>query len=40
MSFERRFELPTFEDSDIDLSECDDCTFDCWNTGHCKEESQ
>lgn len=39
MSFERRFELPDFTD-DIDLSECDDCTFDCWNAGHCKEESQ
>ena len=21
---------------DIDLSECEDCDFDCWNHGFCK----
>ena len=30
MSFERRFELPTCEDADIDLTVCEDCPHkDC-----------
>ena len=38
MSFDRRFELPTFEE-DIDLSECDTCknthNFECGTVGYC-----
>ena len=30
MSFERRFELPTWEDVDIDLTVCEECEYkDC-----------
>ena len=39
MSFDYRFEPPTFNDWDDDyLEECEDCTFDCDIHGYCINE--
>ena len=38
MSFDRRFELPTWEDADIDLTICETCPHrfhECWDAGYC-----
>ena len=38
MSFDRRFELPNFDDCDVDTSLCDECPYAqgiCWKAGYC-----
>ncbi len=38
MSFERRFELPTDFGDDIDLTQCENCDFECGTIGYCLDE--
>lgn len=38
MSFDRRFELPNFDDYDVDTSLCDECPYRfgiCWKLSYC-----
>lgn len=41
MSFDRRFELPNFDDLDVDTSLCDECPYRfgiCWKLEYCLVE--
>ncbi|WP_405296369.1 hypothetical protein [Methanobrevibacter sp.] len=38
MSFDRRFELPNFDDMDVDLTACENCDFECGTIGYCLDE--
>ena len=41
MSFDFRFEPPSLADFyDPDLSECEDCNFDCCDHGFCIKEAE
>ena len=35
MSFTARFDQPNYDDFDVDLSQCENCTFECGATGYC-----
>ena len=42
MSFDRRFELPNFDEYDVDTSDCEDCPYAedslCWKFGCIKDK--
>ena len=41
MSFDRRFELPNFDEYDVDTSLCDECPYRfgiCWKLEYCPVE--